>query len=315
MKRRVYGLVLDLPDDCCAMLPPAPDEAADLVVAPMSTAAQRPRLDGEAPLFVSPTPGPDGSSALQVFRRGAGDDTVYDFQFARGERLLSAGRCIEFRAEDRRRLEIHLLGTVLPFWLEQRGRLALHGAVAEVGGRAVALLGAGGAGKSSLLMALLESGGRLLSDDLLIVDPETREAHPAVPEMRLWLDDAARWRGAEAAGGYQRVVAELDKRWVPVAPEHFVSVPRCLALMVLPRRREGLAEASWQRISPSAAVAELLRHSRVARLAAAAGLEAGRLDRLAGLAREVPMRSLTYPSGVARLPAAAAAVAAELATI
>lgn len=53
----------------------------------------------------------------------------------------------------------------------------VHAGVVAVGGRAVVLPGLSQAGKSTLVLALLEEGARLLSDELLAYDPRTRTAH------------------------------------------------------------------------------------------------------------------------------------------
>ena len=50
------------------------------------------------------------------------------------------------------------------------------------------------------------------------------------------------------------------------------------------------------------AVVELVRHSFVGRLVAAAGQPETRFDRLARLAQEVPLFRMSYPTGYQHLP-------------
>jgi hypothetical protein len=60
------------------------------------------------------------------------------------------------------------------------------------------------------------------------------------------------------------------------------------------------------------AVMELVRHSYLRRMIGALGLEGNHLEELAGIARIVPVRRLTYPSGMRELPAVVEAVAADV---
>ena len=55
--------------------------------------------------------------------------------------------------------------------------LIIHGAVLEKHGRAILLPAPSGSGKSTLCAALMCRGWRLLSDELILIDPETAEIH------------------------------------------------------------------------------------------------------------------------------------------
>jgi hypothetical protein len=58
---------------------------------------------------------------------------------------------------------------VLAFLLRLRGVLCLHAAVVVIGGRAVAIAGPPGAGKSTIAMALAHRGHAILTDDVAAV--------------------------------------------------------------------------------------------------------------------------------------------------
>ena len=62
-----------------------------------------------------------------------------------------------------------LTATVFSCVLAQRGLTCLHASVVAVEDRAIALVGAKGAGKSTLALALARHGGRLVSDDVAAV--------------------------------------------------------------------------------------------------------------------------------------------------
>nr|WP_092778941.1 hypothetical protein [Jannaschia pohangensis] len=71
------------------------------------------------------------------------------------------------------------------------GRFCVHGTAVVLGQRAVLLLGPTGAGKSGLAAQLIAHGGRLISDDLVVLEPTARgttclrpEGAPEAMELR-----------------------------------------------------------------------------------------------------------------------------------
>ena len=58
---------------------------------------------------------------------------------------------------------------------------------------------------------------------------------------------------------------------------------------------------TFEEVTGAAAVVELLRHSLVPRLSAAAGLARKRFQNLSRVALQVAVRRLVYPSGVEKL--------------
>lgn len=70
-------------------------------------------------------------------------------------------------------LAAYLVASGLPMLLWQRGGLLLHASGIELGGKAIAIAGPSGVGKSTLARALLELGGRLIGDDTMwLADPD-----------------------------------------------------------------------------------------------------------------------------------------------
>lgn len=200
-----------------------------------------------------------------------------------------------------RLIQIHLLGIVLALWLERRGVTCVHASAVVVDGRAVAFLAGNRGGKTSLAVALMAAGAELLADDLLAVEPPGAAgavARPAYPQMRLWPEDAR--TVAPALAGLEPVHPELAKLRVPVGGGGlgvFCRHPRPLARLYLLERSSGRGDDRLIPVSPRDAVAELLRHSFIPRLAAGAGLAVARFERLAALAETVPMRCLDLSAG------------------
>lgn len=263
-----------------------------------------------------------------------GDDVVLRCDGGRVDFVLAAGRdridaCAAAEMPDWL-IELRCRGPVMAMWLELAGTITFHASAVAVGERAVAFLASGRGGKSTLAAAHLAAGGALLADDLAAVE-ETESGGwrvlAAYPFVRLLPADAVRWTGASPAAVERlpRAHPRFPRRVVPVGATasgdvsfgRFRTAPAPLAALVLPERRAGAPAsedaARLDRVSPAEAVALLAGLSAAPRLAAAAGLTAHRLGRLARLAETVPVWRLVHPAGHARLPAAVDLVTRALA--
>jgi hypothetical protein len=127
-----------------------------------------------------------------------------------------------------------LADTVLGVAALLRGREALHAAAVEVDGAVVAITAGSGAGKTTLCGALLDAGGRLVSDDMVFLDG--RLAFRGPPLMSV-------------PPGLQRlgtVLADFgDERWIRVDARASANAP--LDLVVVLDRRSG---AGAPRLAP-----------------------------------------------------------------
>lgn len=213
-------------------------------------------------------------------------------------------------------LEIHLLGTVLSYWLERRGLVTLHASAVAVGPLAAAFASAHGGGKTGFAASLVKAGHPLLSDDLLPLEEKdgTFLARPGYPQMRMWPDEATHF-----LGGFEdlpTVHPDLSKRRVPIGPGGFGTFhdsPLPLScLYLLDRQPDGNAPIEIRGVSPRDALIELLRHSFTPLLVEAAGLQPARFDLLSRLVLQVPVKRLSYPSGFDRLQQVAEAVRRDL---
>jgi hypothetical protein len=86
----------------------------------------------------------------------------------------------------------YLLGHVLSYCLLSRGIEPLHATSVIVDGKAIALLGDSGYGKSTLAGALLSRGARLITDDLLVLEFSDDQvlAHPSTARIKLTPESA-----------------------------------------------------------------------------------------------------------------------------
>ncbi len=86
-------------------------------------------------------------------------------------------------------IALYLLGTCLGSLLYLRGVMPVHAGAVEVDGGCVCVAGASGAGKSTVLAALVARGRRMLSDDVVAVSGEAELiAEPGYPSVKLWQD-------------------------------------------------------------------------------------------------------------------------------
>lgn len=171
-----------------------------------------------------------------------------------------------------------------------QGIVPLHGAAVERHGTFLVFAGPPKAGKTTLLLELLERGWLLVTDDLVPLDPGTLTATPFPKPLSV--RDPARWR--EAARRWNVPAWLPPPQSVGLIPA--AAVPRSTAgtyrpsALVFTRFAEG-AEPQVRRLSPAETVAWCgdNLHSR--------GPETpGVLPVLAGLGRSVPGYAMTYTS-------------------
>lgn len=328
---RLYGLQVESGLPLPSVLPEpaqpgAPESPPDLRLTPVSAPPVAWTPEAFPALFASPTPSPvDPALPALTFHRLPGWDLLR-FPETADFYLDTAGAvaCHLRRPEAGATAEVLFLGLVLAFWFERTGRPALHAAAVAAGGAALALLAWNRGGKSTLAASLLAAGHPLLTDDVLPLEPSLEpdaagfHALPSYPQMRLWPASAERF--VAAAGDLPRVHPDIDKRRLPPATLQqagyaFQSEPCPLARVYLPARRPVGDSDPAVRIAPVRprdAVIELVRHSFLPRLCAAAGWQERRLDLFARLAREVPVRRLSYPDGFEHLPRVRDALLADL---
>lgn len=172
-----------------------------------------------------------------------------------------------------------LLGRVMALVAHADGRLALHASAVSLGGRAIAFLGPKHAGKSTLALALVRAGARLLTDDTLVVRvPDTGEAWaaPGVQRVRLWGDSARALRvggrGTAAArteqGGAKPTLDALPLRSLE---EHEVPLDACYVLRAVAPNADAVDDQRAVARSPMAGVQAALACVQFAKLGALAG--------------------------------------------
>ncbi|MGE0039654.1 MAG: hypothetical protein AB7V01_00585 [Vicinamibacterales bacterium] len=217
-----------------------------------------------------------------------------------------ATRRIQVRREPgtpTRTLRHIFLNQVLPLLAASAERLVLHASAVAGPRGALAFVGPGGLGKSTLAGAMTRRGHRLLTDDALVLD--RRDAgfavRPTFPELRLWPDSSR----ALAAGRRLRTTRTAHyttkQRVSNPGDTPFDTRPRPLArVYVMERTGRGSAPIHFEPLSPRDAVMALVRCAFVLDTGDRA-LMRGTFDQLTALARAVPVVRLRYPASLARL--------------
>jgi hypothetical protein len=229
---------------------------------------------------------PDGSS----YRRWA---RLFEFLVAPDARRIYA-RTFDDHTHDEALLA-YLLVDALSHSMVRLGREPLHATAISTGRRAAAFLGASGDGKSTLAALFLQAGGRLVTDDMLVLtiagDRYLAELGP--PRIKLYRVIADRILGGSYHGVPMNAVTE--KLIIPLDATRTVSEACPLdALYILQHGDDHATERPvTRRLSPAEALPSIL-----AATAAHDPSDRDRLRRqfefLTRLVQRVPVSALTY---------------------
>lgn len=225
--------------------------------------------------------------------------------------IRSDGREITVDADDGEtdaELSNLIEGPILGRAMRLAGHPSLHATALAFEGRAIALMGASGVGKSSLAWALIQQGCRLVSDDMvgLEIAEGLPVVHPGRARLRIW-PDVVEGLGVDASIRTALFPTTLEMTKVGVRdPDSFAreAVPLHAVYQLRPRH----SAAAGARIT------DLPVSERLAELAAnlhgvIAPDRQGRkreLGLLAEIAAVVPLRALTLPHDLGALSRAAA---------
>lgn len=146
-----------------------------------------------------------------------------------------------------------LASFALPLVVQSPSRVVFHASAVARGGRAVLVVGVGGAGKSSLLVRLTDAGWAPMTEDVCVVemDGHVPRAWPGPPWVRVHTGE----RGPAAAS--TRFVSGLKTAWsLPGQPAGPVAVATLILL-----ERSGASRVRAERLGPAAALPALAAHA------------------------------------------------------
>lgn len=160
----------------------------------------------------------------------------------------------------------YLLGPILAFVLWLKGMASLHASAVAVGDQAIALVGPGGAGKSTTAAAFAKCGFAVLSDDVVVLADQGDHfvVQPAYPRVNLWPDSVRALFGSEDA--LSLLAPSWGKRYLPLGQNshRFESKPvRLGAIYFLGARETGLASPVIEEVSSKMALLTLVAETYV----------------------------------------------------
>jgi Serine kinase of the HPr protein, regulates carbohydrate metabolism len=194
-----------------------------------------------------------------------------------------------------------LLGITFGYLCHQRDGFALHASAVSIRGRALAIVGRSGSGKSTAAMALVRRGHTLLTDDLTVLDcsEDGVFVHPAFPGIKLWRDSLE--AGGHVLADLERVRGNIDKFVVRPA-EPFTQTPHRLDAIVVLREGPNL---QIETVRPIAAIPLLNRNIARPHVGKLLNRQGALLAETGRIASRVPVMRFIRPLNLAQLEAGA----------
>jgi hypothetical protein len=197
----------------------------------------------------------------------------------------------------------YLVGPVIAFALRLHGFTCLHASSIAVGGRAIALLGQPGAGKSTTAAAYARLGYSILADDVAVLDDHGDRflVHPGYPRVNLWPDSVRALFGSEDA--LPHITPTWGKRYLPLDRNgnRFQATPLPLgAIYMLAEHEPGLTSPIVEEFAASEAFIALVGNTYVNYLLNA-DMRSREFDVLGRVVAKVPVRRVRTAADPSRL--------------
>jgi hypothetical protein len=231
--------------------------------------------------------------------------------------LIEGGRHIGVELEpgaSPREASVFVLGVSFGILLHQRGAMVLHGAAVAKGGRALAICGASGEGKSTLATALCRAGFDFVADDICAVsldDAGRPLVWPDGRQLKLWREAIERLGVAARQGA---AVRDGIEKYFIGAPATALAAPRLTAVYVLGEARPPQPEGIRPLNLPDAMRALDLQAYRPA-IRARIGSKPHNLAQSAALLSHAQTFRLERPRGFEHLDRLVATLAAHWETL
>lgn len=247
---------------------------------------------------------PDGSIYLRWFE-------LFEFLVSEDGRRIA---CRDLNGATQESFQTYLLGQVLSYALVKQGIEPLHATTVVINGGAVAFLGDCGYGKSSLGATFIQAGHPLLTDDLLVLKERSDGfvAYPGPARIKLFPEVARNLVKEKLIATPMnnltpKLVIPLDRLQscriaAPLNAIYVLTPPPASS------RRTGI---SIRRLSPRRAFLALTKNTFNV---AVVGPDRLRRQFLLAtrLARKVPVKSLSYPRILTRLPEVRESIRSDL---
>jgi hypothetical protein len=201
----------------------------------------------------------------------------------------------------------YFLGPVLGFVLRLRGVTCLHASCVSIEGRAVAFLGASGAGKSTTIAAFAQRGYSILGDDVvaLIDRGQSFDVQPTYPHIRLWESSVvALYQQPDALPRIVPTHPIWDKRYLDLTQPGYQFQQEPLPLAAIYYLNPRSEDPTCPRIEPMPAQEQLITlvTNTYTNYLLDKQQRAHEFEVLSRLVKHVPIRKITPHTDVAQLP-------------
>lgn len=193
-----------------------------------------------------------------------------------------------------------LLGTCFGVLMHQRGELVLHASAVSYNGKAIAICGPSGMGKSTLSAALCQTGCSFISDDVSTIRFRADGRSEVLPDSRshrLWADVIEPLALSDRRG---EAVRETMQKY-HVEPTSSISAIPLAMILVLRQADIHDHPPVIEPLALSDAAAYLRSDVFRSRLASHMGLDKALFAQIARLLPHVKVHRLTRPEGIDRL--------------
>jgi hypothetical protein len=211
----------------------------------------------------------------------------------------------------------YLLGPVMGFVLLLRGLVCLHASAIVNDGKAIALVGPAGAGKSTTAAAFSARGFSVLAEDVVTLDDrgDSFLVRPSYPCIRLWPASAASLYGSPSA--LPPLTPNWDKCYLDLTQQsgQFESTPQPLAAIYVLAERNDDPEAPFVRpLDQAAGLVELIANTYGTKLLDK-HMRARQFELLTRVLATVPLRRVTPHADAGRIPALCDLLLADFGTL
>lgn len=266
---RLFGLTAEtnvaLPGMRALSSPAVPDVHLWLGVPPPESTAEE---TSSSPRYVSAGRDQRGEPAVQVWEQQGG--AHFEFRYADGtaftvDRAATRVWATWAAASTLEDTCTYLFGPVFGFLLRLRGITSLHASAVTVDGRAILLVGAAGAGKSTTATVFAREGYGVISDDVapLLERGAQIFVQPTHPHLRLWPEAVESLFGSPQA--LPRLTPTWEKRYFDLDTPgcRFEDAPRPLSAVYLLGQREAGDAPRIETVPPREALLELVSNTYV----------------------------------------------------
>jgi hypothetical protein len=211
----------------------------------------------------------------------------------------------------------YLIGPILGTVLRLRGATVLHACAINVNGRAIAVLGDAGAGKSSLAATFAQRGYPILTDDLVALDDQNGafKIQPGHTWIMVPPETVQVLYGA--ADALPQALPPWPKRRLDLTREGYHHQRESLplsAVYLLGQRSRSARAPFVRRVRPRRALLTLLANSNAPRRVQV-GTPGRDFDRLSRIAADLPVRRITPHADPTRLPGLCQAILDDFARV